>query len=436
MKKIVSVMLVFLISVSLVSIFFVSSVAGEEKVTLRFWGTAAALRDRGRRIIWHNFEKENPGVKVEFEGIPWGDYTEKILTGGIAGTLPDGARYGFVARFASRGLLLPLGTLIEGPDGIDTNEYFEAVFPDPSIMWDGEVYALPFSWEGAPAAFYNKDILKEAGVVPPTTWSELEVAVKRLTQKTSAGEVERYGMLLSEYSYVIDGFVGTNGGSFTDVPGHRATRATYSTPENVEGFQFLVDLAKDEYLLPLSGEMESKYFLEGKVAMWYTCGSNAYTFRPEIFPDFNWGATRCPVPEGKPIVVPANFADSAWIFKTTKHPELAWKLLKAYAWKEGAPLVWIHKFGAIPPFKDILDENTLNSSYYPFQFVKELREMAEMAIGNPSKMPGIDRWHIRGKEIQDLEVGQYELMLRGEKSVEEALNYLDQKVSAMLPETK
>ena len=432
MKKTVSFMLVFAVSVSLVSTFLVGSVSGAENITLRFWATASSTRDRGRRIIWQNFEKENPGVKVDFEGIPWDKFTEKVLTSSVTGTLPDGVRYGFVARFASKGLVMPLDEFIEGPNGIDPSQYLEGVFPNPSITWNGEIYALPHAWGMYPAVAYNRDILKEVGVDPPTTWKEIRAVAKKLTKKASDGEVIRYGMQMSGYNMVINGFVGTNGGTFTDVVGQGATKATYSAPENVEGFQFLADMVKDGYLLVLRGELEAKNFIEGKAAMWFLGSSDASRIRPEIYPELNWGITRCPVPEGKPIVVPAGYHDAAYMFKSTKYPELAWKLLKAYSWKEGNSLVWIHKFGSMPPFKDVLDENTLNGYYYPFQVESHLRKIMEIAINYPSIARGPDRWHLQGSEIQNLELGQYDLILAGEKSVKEGLEYLDRKVGALL----
>jgi len=200
----------------------------------------------------------------------------------------------------------------------------------------------------------------------------------------------------------------------------------------VEGFQFLADMVKDGYLLILRGELEAKNFIEGKAAMWFLGSTDANRIKPEIYPELNWGITRCPVPEGKPIVVPAGYHDAAYIFNGTKYPELAWKLVKAYSWKEGNSLVWIHKFGSMPPFKDVLDENTLNGYYYPFQVESHLRQMMEIAINYPSIARGPDRWHLRGSEIQNLELGQYDLILAGEKSVKDALEYLDRKVGEML----
>lgn len=431
-KKTVSFMLVFLVSVSLVSTFFVRSVSGAEKITLRFWATASSARDRGRRIIWRNFEKENPGVKVEFEGVPWDQFTEKILTSSIAGTLPDAVRYGFVARFASRGLLMPLEEFIKGPNGIDANEYLEGVFPNPSLTWDGKVYALPTAVMGY-RFYYNRDILREEGVAPPKTWKELKTVAEKLTKKAPDGEVIRYGLQINENITLIDGFVVTNGKNLTDVYGHEATKATYSAPENMEGFQFLANLAKNKYLLPIRGEMAAKYFLEGKSAMYY--GMDAHAFRPEIYPEFNWWIGPFPIPEGKPEVQPGNTADCSYIFKSTKYPQLAWKLVKAYSWKQGSPLVWIHKFGVVPPFKDVLDENTLNAYYYPFQFEAHLRKSFEL-VSKGILMSGPDRWHVKGEEIYRLEMSQYGLMLRGKKSVEEVVEYLDTKVGAMLPEKK
>ncbi len=87
----------------------------QEDVVLKIWDTAAPLRDPFREIIFEKFESENPGVKVEYEGIPWAQYMEKIVTSIAAGTAPDVIRFGYVPRFARR-YCVPLDDYIHGPE--------------------------------------------------------------------------------------------------------------------------------------------------------------------------------------------------------------------------------------------------------------------------------------------------------------------------------
>ncbi len=427
MKRTVCLVLVFLLA----SVFGYP-VFGAEKVTLEFWPVASSARAPGRRIVFLDFEKKNPGVKVKSDPVPWDRFNEKILTASIAGTLPDAARYSFAPRYASRGLLLPLDEFIYGPDGIDTDDYLEGTFPNPNIQWGEKIYGLPFGWERCPAVYYNRDLFKEAGVSPPSTWSELKAVAKKLTKKDASGKTVQYGMQMTTEAYHIDAFVRTNGATKLNVVGHEATEATYSAPENVEGYKFLVDLVNNGYLdLVKDWELLGRNFLEGKVAMHFVVQSAAYQFRPWVHPELNWGSFNCPVPEGKPTVVPF-LTSPAYIFKSTKYPELAWKLLKAYAWKKGSAVIWIHKFGAGLPFKDVLDPNTLISAYYPFQFEVHLNQLQKDSAEVKSVYCAPGRWHMRGAEIEQLEQGEYDLMFAGKKSVEKVVEYLDRKIGELL----
>ena len=84
----------FLFILALIGIFLINeSFVYSAELTLKIWDVAAPLRDPYRKIIFEKFEKENPGVKIEYEGIPWGQYMEKIITSIAAGMSPDVIRF-------------------------------------------------------------------------------------------------------------------------------------------------------------------------------------------------------------------------------------------------------------------------------------------------------------------------------------------------------
>lgn len=429
MKKVVCLVLGFLMVMSLFSVF---SASGAEKVTLRMWATASTSRDVARAIIWKDFEAKHPGVKVDFEGIPWGAFMEKILTSAIAGTLPDACRYSFAPQFASKGLLMPLIQFIEGENGIDTDKYMDGVFPNPCITLGGEIYALPFAYEGYPSFFYNKDIFEAEGVTPPTTWAELRAVAEKCTKKDADGEITQDGIVFMVCGPFVDGFLSTSGAQTTDVIGEGATKATFSAPGNVAGLNFLIDLLNDGYLRGGDWGACTKNFVEGRMGIFLNMGSWACDFRPEIYPDFNWGTMVPPALEGQPQVNPANFSDAGFIFASTEHPELAWELLKAYAY-DGSPFIWSKKYGSLPPFKDLLT-GTTNPYYAFYQVEPKLREMVEVAASAPSVLPTPQLWHAKGAEVEALTNGIYGLVFEGKMSVEEALAALDGKVDILLSE--
>jgi len=425
MKKVVCLVLGVLMVMSLFSVFSASGA-----VTVRFWAVASPLRDNARRIIWKNFEEKNPGIKVDFEGIPFGAFNEKILTAAAAGTLPDACRYAFAPRFASKGLLMPLEEFIEGPDGIDTSLYMDGLFPNAAITWDDIVYALPFAWAMAPGYFYNADILREEGLTPPTNWAELATAVEKMTQKEADGTVTRDGMVMM--SVLTDGFLLLNGALVTDAIGQSATKANYSAPEIVEALEFLVGLVNGGYLR-MSGAWgsESKFFIEGRTGILATVGSNSYGWRPQTHPKFNWGTLMPPMNEGKEQVIPAEYGDCGFMFASTKNPDEAWKVLKAHCGREGSALIWTQKFGSLPPFKDILDPATDNPYYYLYQMEAHLIEIVQAALSGKSVEGFLGNWHPAGDEIWGIEDREYGLLYAGKQTVAETVANLDEKINAL-----
>ncbi len=65
---------------------------------------------------------------------------------------------------------------------------FPAILKAPlnSCTYDGKLYGVPFG-VNCLAMFYNKDMLDEAGIEVPTTWSELKDAAVKLSDGSRYG---------------------------------------------------------------------------------------------------------------------------------------------------------------------------------------------------------------------------------------------------------
>ena len=76
-----------------------------------------------------------------------------------------------------------------------SNEYLQTVKKD--VIIDGNVYGLPLSLDTM-AIYYNKDLLDRAQVAePPTTWTEFQDAVKKITKYNSeTGKITQSGAAL------------------------------------------------------------------------------------------------------------------------------------------------------------------------------------------------------------------------------------------------
>lgn len=114
-------------------------------------------------------------AKVDHQSVPGPTLIQKVLQQASSQTLPDVLMLDNpdIQQIAEAGALAPLGDY-----GITAEGYAEG--PVAAATFDGELYGLQ-PGANTLAIFYDKDVLKKAGVKPPQTWDELRSAAKKLT---------------------------------------------------------------------------------------------------------------------------------------------------------------------------------------------------------------------------------------------------------------
>lgn len=143
------------------------------------------------------FEKQNPGVKINLTNAPSSDHHRMLTTRFAAGNPPDivhmTAR--FVWGYAEEGVLDPLDRWM---DGTDIKKSW--VPSQKSMTVDGKTWGLILLNYGF-ALFYNDDMLKAAGVAVPRSEVELIAAAKALTKdRDGDGRIDQYGLALNTSS--------------------------------------------------------------------------------------------------------------------------------------------------------------------------------------------------------------------------------------------
>lgn len=424
MKRILTGSLAIFIFISMVGV-----VKAAEQITLKIWDVAAPLRDPFRKIIFEKFEKENPGVKVEFEGIPWGQFMEKVITSISAGTAPDVIRFGYAPRFASRGMLVPLDKYIHGPDGINLKEYVSGAL-NAAHIWQNRIYGLPHNLVPY-GVFYNLSILEKAGASIPKNLEEFVVLAEKLTQKDAKGEFVRRGLQISEYPDYILLFLYNRGARDVDRYDHEVKNFILNSPQGVQGLTDIVNLYKKGIAISAQNEQA---FVTGYTAMWITQSNDAFMFRPEAYPDFKFAFTLLPAPKGRRPALSGVCRDSAFIPVTvpSKKRDLAWKLCKAYASKEATALLYQGKYGTLPPFNDVLKVPLVTPAYEFYQKDSFLRQLVNLVISGPRMISPVYHWHMEGEEIGRIMGEEFGAALRGIKSPKAALDDMARRVNAIL----
>ena len=122
-----------------------------------------------------------PSIKVETDAGDPASAREKLVTALASGSPPNAVmlKSDSIAYFADRGALLPLDSLL-GRDGI-ADDWF-APTERASRSWDGHVYGLPQTTDGAQhLLFVNLGLLERIGVDPARpirTWQDLDALVE------------------------------------------------------------------------------------------------------------------------------------------------------------------------------------------------------------------------------------------------------------------
>lgn len=159
------------------------------------------LRDRELyEELVRDFEKEQPGITVQVETLPWAGRIQKMITAAAGNRTPDAVylNLDLVARLVSLKLLRPLDDDLTSEEQSDYGtEIMEA------ISTEGHAWVYPIL-RTVTTALYNKDLFAAAGLDPerpPATWQELDDAAHKLTKDTNGdGHPDQWGV-----GYVLGG---------------------------------------------------------------------------------------------------------------------------------------------------------------------------------------------------------------------------------------
>ncbi|MET9831428.1 extracellular solute-binding protein [Streptomyces sp. NPDC006385] len=233
---------------------------GELSGTVTFWDTSNEAEKATYQALAESFEKEHPKVDVTYVNVPFGEANAKFknAAGGNSGA-PDVMRteVAWVADFASIGYLAPL----DGTAALDQEaDYLPQAAA--STEYEGKTYAVPQVIDTL-ALFYNKKLLREAGVEAPGSVSELKAAAARISEKTGATGL----YLRGDDPYWFLPYLYGEGGNLVDAENKTVT---VDDAAGVKAYQVLKDLVDSKAAITDASDgwnnMQNA-FKSGKVAM-------------------------------------------------------------------------------------------------------------------------------------------------------------------------
>jgi len=265
------------------------------------------------------FEKANPDIKVKRTTFAFADLSKSILQGSVGGQVPDVAVVDVVdnQNFASLGMLKDLSN-----DGINKSDFFDG--PWSSVVYEGKTYGIPLNSNNL-ALYYNKQMLKDAGVEVPTDWASLKDAAK----KTTKGDVK--GIAISAVksesaTFQILPFVWQTGGDLKDYATSGATALAY-----LRGL--IDDGSMSEAVSNYTQEDARTQFITGKSAMMINGPWELSTLTKDA--QFDWDVA--PLPKDKRAATSMG-GENVVVMNGAKQSDAAVKLAKYLTSAEGAKI--------------------------------------------------------------------------------------------------
>lgn len=375
--------------------------ASSNKTSLLLWMPPFGTEDTLDKEMWAKaiapFEQEH-NVKVEIEIVPWSNYEEKYLTGIASNNGPDvGYMYmEMMSDFIEMGALEPFDSYLTDADR--DNFYYL----DKGVI-NGKQFAMPIVVGSARVMYYNKDILKQAGVdTVPSTWDEFLTASRAIKAKGITPFQQQWGdKSKGAMNAIFFPYLWQAGGNIFNEAGDKAV---FNSPEGIKAAQFLYDM-KTEGIIPasttsMSEDQVLEAFKKGELAFAVSPTNRGGEFTEA---GIDWGfITSLQDKQGGTFAA----ADSLVLISSSKNKELAAKLVTHML--SGPSMTAFHEMAPFPPVgKD--------EAYHDDKNFKRVYEEDQASLVTLPAVKG-------SAAIYDHLYKNLQLMMLGELTPEAALN--------------
>ena len=385
--------------------------------TVRFW----AMGREGEVVagLVQDFERENPGIHVELQQIPWSAAHEKLLTAHVGRATPDVAQLGntWVAEFVALRALEPLGPWIARSTLVQPAGFFPGIWATNVV--EGEPYGVPW-YVDTRLIFYRKDILARAGYPSmPTSWPEWLAAMRAI--KRVVGR-DRYAIFLPLNEWTQPMIFGLQAGS--PLLADDGTRGAFEGAEFRNAFRFYVDMFREGLAPPVSNnEVANLYqeFERGYFAMYITGPWNIGEFQRRLPPGMQgaWATAPLPGPDGEKTGLSMAGGSSLVLFRDSKRKQAAWRLVEFLSRPEQQARFY-RLCGDLPARQEAWGDPSLQDDPNLRSFQRQLERVAPW--------PMVPEWEEIAIRLQD----QAERAVRGGAPPDSALADLDRDVDRML----
>lgn len=386
---------------------------GREKVT--FWAMGREAEVVAELVT--EFERENPGIDVDVQNIPWTAAHEKLLTAFAADGLPDLCQLGntWLPEFAALGTLEPLQFYVDASKVVEQDDYFPGIW-DTAVV-DRQLLGVPW-YVDTRLLYYRKDLLRQAGFdAPPVTWAEWEKAMAAI--KRNAGP-DRYAILMpvNEFEQQVSLALQMPDPLLRD----HDNRGNFRSPGFRRALGFYANMFEQGWAPKMSETQISNVwdeFFNGFYAFYLSGPWNIREFRkrqPAHLRD-QWGTMPLPGPDGPGAGIAGG--TSLVIFRSSERKAAAWKLIEFLS-RPAIQQRFHALIGDLPPRRSTWEHPALANDEYARAFRDQLERV--------KPTPKVLEWERIAQEMRLVT----EQVVRGGQRQERAVEDLDARVDAIL----
>jgi multiple sugar transport system substrate-binding protein len=341
-----------------------SSSRAQKAVTLRWWYHFDDPKASPDGLI-AAFEKQNPGIKIQAESIPWGgggDYDTRLYTALIAGNGPDTA----MVKFQNMPRLMEMDALAPLDSNIDSWSARGDISDD---LWklhrapDGKRYYLPLQYVVL-YLYVRQDWFAQKNLAMPTSFDNFLKGAQALTTS------DRWGF----------GLRGGSGGhdfwaTFVLGGGAELKKGGLVSPAALAANKWFIDLYRTQHVCPPSAPTDG--FLQTINNM--KAGRTAMTIHHvgsanDLVAALGDNITAIPVPHG-PQGGWTTYGDgSSAVFSACANPDAAWKWIAFLSTAENNAL-----FAKLSAQLPVTTSSLKNWNEQPRRFIEASAQSLPMA---------------------------------------------------------